>query len=291
MLPNSVSVLLPVLFVLVLGYWAGLSKRFDADQVKGVNELVLDFALPAIMFVGIVKGAPGEAAAEKPFLVVSAALLGNAPAKAAVFDITYVGTVSSGYDTIGLFGNANTDLTGANFSATFRFDTSLSPNGSSGPNYSDTYGGAAYSGPSPLVSSSISIGSSAAVPVSGSWIGYAWVNSNPVVGFNDRYANATQSQSPQTYLDLRVYTYVAQFPSALDAAFHYVVQPSAGDSGTGSALFNNFQDAFAYLTVTEFTVSPVVTETPLPAALPLFASVLVGGGALSWRKRRKQQAA
>jgi predicted permease len=68
MLPNSVSVLLPVLFVLVLGYWAGLSKRFDADQVKGVNELVLDFALPAIMFVGIVKGAPGEAAAEKPFL-------------------------------------------------------------------------------------------------------------------------------------------------------------------------------------------------------------------------------
>jgi predicted permease len=69
MLPNSVSVLLPVLFVLGLGYWAGLAKRFDADQVKGVNELVLDFALPAIMFVGIVKGAPGEAAAETPFLL------------------------------------------------------------------------------------------------------------------------------------------------------------------------------------------------------------------------------
>ena len=41
--------------MLVLGYWAGRSKKFDADQVKGVNELVLDFALPAIMFVGIVK--------------------------------------------------------------------------------------------------------------------------------------------------------------------------------------------------------------------------------------------
>ncbi len=69
MLPTSVAVILPVLFVLVLGYWAGISKRFDADQVKGVNELVLDFALPAIMFVGIVKGAPRESAAETPFLL------------------------------------------------------------------------------------------------------------------------------------------------------------------------------------------------------------------------------
>jgi hypothetical protein len=47
---------LVVLFVLGLGYWAGISKRFDADQVKGVNELVLDFALPAIMFVGTSHG-------------------------------------------------------------------------------------------------------------------------------------------------------------------------------------------------------------------------------------------
>lgn len=69
MLPNSVSVLLPVLFVLGLGYWAGISKRFDADQVKGVNELVLDFALPAIMFVGIVKAAPGQSTAETPLIV------------------------------------------------------------------------------------------------------------------------------------------------------------------------------------------------------------------------------
>ena len=46
MLVSAISVLLPVLFVLVIGYWAGRSKKFDADQVNGVNELVLDFALP-----------------------------------------------------------------------------------------------------------------------------------------------------------------------------------------------------------------------------------------------------
>lgn len=68
MLASSFSVLLPVLFVLVLGYWAGRAKKFDKDQVKGINELVLDFALPAVMFVGIAKTTTSEAVQELPFL-------------------------------------------------------------------------------------------------------------------------------------------------------------------------------------------------------------------------------
>jgi len=69
MLVSSFSVLLPVLFVIALGYFAGRTKEFDADQVKGINELVLDFALPAIMFVGIVKTASNPPAGETTFLV------------------------------------------------------------------------------------------------------------------------------------------------------------------------------------------------------------------------------
>jgi len=53
MLVTSVSVLLPVLFVMGLGYFAGRAKEFDADQVQGINELVIGYALPALMFVGI----------------------------------------------------------------------------------------------------------------------------------------------------------------------------------------------------------------------------------------------
>ena len=49
---NSLTVLLPVLFVLVLGYLAGRAKKFDSDQTSGLNELVLDYALPASLFVG-----------------------------------------------------------------------------------------------------------------------------------------------------------------------------------------------------------------------------------------------
>ena len=44
MLASTVSVLIPVLFVVLLGYGAGRLKEFDADQVAGINELVLDFA-------------------------------------------------------------------------------------------------------------------------------------------------------------------------------------------------------------------------------------------------------
>jgi malonate transporter len=54
MLSTTITVLVPVLFVVLLGYVAGRAKAFDADQVSGVNELALDFALPASLFVGVV---------------------------------------------------------------------------------------------------------------------------------------------------------------------------------------------------------------------------------------------
>lgn len=69
MLLTSFSVLLPVLFVILLGYWAGRSHRFDADQVRGINSVVLDFAFPALMFVGISSTSRGEMLAEMPFLL------------------------------------------------------------------------------------------------------------------------------------------------------------------------------------------------------------------------------
>ena len=51
---TTILVIIPAIFVLLLGYSAGRAKRFNTDQVKGINELVLDFALPASLFVGVV---------------------------------------------------------------------------------------------------------------------------------------------------------------------------------------------------------------------------------------------
>jgi hypothetical protein len=70
MLASSFSVLLPVLFVIALGYWAGRAKQFDIDQVQGINGLVVDYALPALMFVGIATTTSSVLFAELPFLFV-----------------------------------------------------------------------------------------------------------------------------------------------------------------------------------------------------------------------------
>src|ERR1700676_3899443 len=46
-----VGALLPVFFVLALGYFAGKFNAFDADQAAGLSKLALSFALPASLFV------------------------------------------------------------------------------------------------------------------------------------------------------------------------------------------------------------------------------------------------
>ena len=48
-----VSALLPVFFVLALGYVAGKRNAFDADQAAGLSKLAVSFALPAGLFVSM----------------------------------------------------------------------------------------------------------------------------------------------------------------------------------------------------------------------------------------------
>jgi len=48
-----VGTLVPVFFVLALGYFAGKRNSFDAGQVAGLSKLATSFALPAALFVGM----------------------------------------------------------------------------------------------------------------------------------------------------------------------------------------------------------------------------------------------
>ena len=45
--------LLPVFFVLALGYVAGKRNSFDADQAAGLSKLAVTFALPATLFISM----------------------------------------------------------------------------------------------------------------------------------------------------------------------------------------------------------------------------------------------
>ena len=48
-----IGALLPVFFVLALGYFAGKRNAFDADQAAGFSKLAVSYALPAALFVSV----------------------------------------------------------------------------------------------------------------------------------------------------------------------------------------------------------------------------------------------
>jgi predicted permease len=48
------EIVVPVFCVLLIGYISERAQKFDSDQVQGIYELVLDFALHATPFVGTV---------------------------------------------------------------------------------------------------------------------------------------------------------------------------------------------------------------------------------------------
>jgi len=52
---HALNIVAPIFFTLVLGYLAGRAKRFDSDQVAGINELVLGYAVPAALFAGAIR--------------------------------------------------------------------------------------------------------------------------------------------------------------------------------------------------------------------------------------------
>jgi malonate transporter and related proteins len=47
--------IIPVVFVMALGYLAGWTRDIDNHRVAELNALVMDFALPASLFVAMVQ--------------------------------------------------------------------------------------------------------------------------------------------------------------------------------------------------------------------------------------------
>jgi malonate transporter and related proteins len=49
-----------VFAVLALGYFSGKRSMFTHDQAEGLNRLVLNYCLPAMLFLSIARGPPPE---------------------------------------------------------------------------------------------------------------------------------------------------------------------------------------------------------------------------------------
>jgi malonate transporter len=64
--------LIPVFFVLGLGYYAGLRRRLDNDNVGALTTTLMQFALPCSLFLGIAKTSPALLRSQSPLLGVLA---------------------------------------------------------------------------------------------------------------------------------------------------------------------------------------------------------------------------
>jgi malonate transporter and related proteins len=53
MIETILASLVPVFFVMILGFVAGLTKDIDNRNIGSLNALVMDFALPAALFTAM----------------------------------------------------------------------------------------------------------------------------------------------------------------------------------------------------------------------------------------------
>lgn len=67
--------LAPVFFVMALGYGAGRFHVVDGRQVDGLNALVMDFALPASLFVATASASRDQMLAQAPLFAILGAIM------------------------------------------------------------------------------------------------------------------------------------------------------------------------------------------------------------------------
>jgi hypothetical protein len=199
----------------------------------------------------------------------------NVPVKAVTVNITYTGTVTSGFDSSGLFGTP-ADLTGKAFEADYTFNTSL------GFSRHDAIvnqidGGIAAGGPTPNLSAALIIAGHT-VNVGGDW----FANLIAAVSGTHIVQAPQVSSSDGNSLNNQVST-VSGVPFSIESNFSHTLDADAGETGYGQARL-----AGAFIELNTLTVAEVVT--PLPAALPLFATGLGALGLLGWRRKRKAAA-
>ena len=60
MLTFFIGDLLPIIVIMLLGYFSGRRETFSEDQARAFNKLVLNYALPAALFVSITRVKQGN---------------------------------------------------------------------------------------------------------------------------------------------------------------------------------------------------------------------------------------
>jgi hypothetical protein len=202
-----------------------------------------------------------------------------------VFEVTFTGTVSSGTDISGIFAPAGTDMTGASFVSHYAFDTSLGTHdfdGAIGPGLlgERVAGGTAVSTSFPALAASITI-NGVTFSISGNYdaglLADCLAPCTPGSGSGFGAAALGSANGPDL---LEQFTTTNLLLSRL-LSFSYSLQP--GDHVSGSEFALSSSGTTLFLAESAVTLS----ETPLPAALPLFVTGLGALGVIGRRRKLK----
>jgi hypothetical protein len=203
------------------------------------------------------------------------------PASANVLDVTVTGTVYSGgdttADTYGLFGAVGSNLVGAQFTAVYSFDLT----GAYFNSFGDGNGGFARNADYNNYPYSWSPNVSAVFTINNQSVTFAGAQTWEV--YATPYRLIQDISQSNMYLTTFGISSTFSFPSTLNSSFGPLNVFSSPDS--------LFAYNGEYLDLNVSTMTQVsVSATPIPAALPLFASGLGGLGLLRWFRRRTARA-
>jgi hypothetical protein len=214
-------------------------------------------------------------------VVAAAAMLGGvSQASAAIMDVTYTGTVSSGTDTFGLFGKEGANLIGKTWVATYTFDTSLGFPASNG-----VRGGSELGNTSPVLSSMITINGIGRA-VSGSSYGYEYglhdVTSSKQYHFAENY-----SAGHKEYLENYIASFNLSLPASITTPFTHTVGSKDFEFNGTYYLANGAASETIHADLATLTVSDhVVAGVPEPSTWAMMLLGFAGVGFAAYRKKK-----
>jgi hypothetical protein len=219
-------------------------------------------------------------------VIAGVAMLGGvSQAAAAIMDVTYTGTVSSGTDYLGVFGTAGANLTGSSWVATYTYDTSLGYLSSSSSLY-QLYGGSAYyyAPTSPVLSSMVTI-NGVGKAVDASYSGQVYGSNNGSV--SQQFHTAENSSSGQfEKLNNGIYNYNGSLPASITTPFTHTVNSSdAYHLGYYNSKNGTVYD-YISANLETLTVSEHVAAVPEPST---WAMMLLGFAGVSFAAYRKKK--
>jgi len=226
-------------------------------------------------------------------LLGASLLVITAPSYAALYDITYTGVVSSGYDQTGVFLGQNTDLAGQAFTAVFTLNYPV-PSGAY--DYKDStqhyaYGGDAYSTPW-VQSTKITINGKTDT-VSGQWSGYAYQYDLPGQDYvyNESYDYDQTSSYYSGYITSWIQSTNDNYINGPDLTQPVNYTSDSNDATGGYFQFANYDQAtgiyskYAYGNLTPSSVTVSVSAVPEQSTWAMMITAF-GFAGTAFRRRK-----